>query len=135
METNPPKIGDTPLGTRPDPPPKNWRPPPPKNWRPPLPPKKLEINKELVTLVLTMGTFYLCPKFARSQPEVGPKFARSQPEVSPKFARSLPEVSPKLARSLPEVCPKSARSWPEVSPDWLLPHHPIPNAKFQPITL
>ena len=27
------------------------------------------------------------------------------------------------------------QDFPELDPDWLAPHHPIPNAKFPPITL
>ena len=27
-----------------------------------------------------------------------------------------------------------AKVFPELDPDWLAPHHPIPNAKFPPIT-
>ena len=65
-------------------------------------------------------------------------FARSWPEVSLKSARSWAEVSLKLAQSQPKVGPKFAQmenSTTITKSDWLFAHHPIPNAKFQPITL
>ena len=43
-----------------------------------------------------------------------------------------------LARSLPELSPKFAQmenSTAITKSDWLFTYNPIPNAKFQPITL
>ena len=31
-------------------------------------------------------------------------------------------------------CKIFPQDFPELDPDWLAPHHPIPNAKFPPIT-
>ena len=41
------------------------------------------------------------------------------------FPQHFPQEFP--ARFFPQ-------DFPELNPDWLVPHHPIPNAKFPPIT-
>ena len=107
-----------------------------------------------ITLWLNRPTYHKSAKVS-PPPELCPKLARTLPEVSPNLARTLPEVSPKLPKVSPnfaQTCPNFARSQPELCPnlpelcpnlngkfhkksDWLFPHHPIPNPKFQPITL
>ena len=84
----------------------------------------------------------LCPNIARTLPEHCPNFARTLPELCPNIARTLPELCPNIARTLPKHCPNFSRTLPEpwmensiTKSDWLFPHHPTPNAKFQPITL
>ena len=66
--------------------------------------------------------------------------AKSDPssETCPNFAQTLPKLCPNFARTLPELAQTLPEAWMENSitkSDWLFPHHPIPNAKFQPITL
>ena len=51
-----------------------------------------------------------------------------------RLARGWHEVGTRLARGWHEVGMRLARGF-EVGSDWLFAHHPIPNAKFQPITL
>ena len=63
----------------------------------------------------------------------GPKFGL---KFSPKFG---PKFSPKFGLKFsPQFGPKfSLKFGPKfgLKSDWLFAHHPIPNAKFQPITL
>ena len=73
--------------------------------------------------------------------EVCTRLARGLHEVCTRSAQGLHEVCMRSARGLHEVCTRSAQGLHEVWPssktksDWLFPHHPIPNANFQPITL
>ena len=47
-------------------------------------------------------------------------------------ARFPHKISHKIANSIShKIFPQD---FPELDPDWLAPHHPIPNAKFPPIT-
>ena len=89
-----------------------------------------------------LGWHEVCPRLARGLPEVGTRSARGctrSHEVSPRSAQGCTRSAqgcPRLARGLPEVgtrLPKVCPRWHEVGSNWLFPHHPIPNAKFQPI--
>ena len=87
------------------------------------------------------GLHEVCMRFARGLHEVGMRFARGLHEVCTRFARGLHEVCMRSAWGLHEVCMRFAQGLHEVWPssktksDWLFPHHPIPNANFQPMTL
>ena len=52
---------------------------------------------------------------------------------SARFPTRLPTAFP--AAFPPRISHKIfPQDFPELDPDWLAPHHPIPNAKFPPIT-
>ena len=58
-------------------------------------------------------------------------------QIPTRFAAEFPARFPTefpariSCKNFPKIFPQE---FPKLDPDWLAPHHPIPNAKFQPIT-
>ena len=75
-----------------------------------------------------------CPPYPQEFPNAFPEpFLKAFLKPFPKlFSKPFPKLFPKLfPKPFPEPFPKP---FPELEADWLAPHHPIPNAKFPPIT-
>ena len=91
-----------------------------------------------------------CKIFLQDFPKLYPDcLAPHHPIPNAKFHQSLPFLNwlfPLLApqefparfshKNFPQDFPTriSHKIFPKLDPDWLAPHHPIPNAKFPPIT-
>ena len=76
------------------------------------------------------GWHEVCMRSPQGWHKVCMRLAWGLPKVGTRSAWGWYEVCMRLAWGLPEVWPNS-----KTKSDWLFPHHPIPNAKFQPITL
>ena len=86
-------------------------------------------------------TRFSCKNFPQDFP------ARFPTRISQDFLQDFPRFSRKdfparrfSARDFPQdfparfSCKIFPQDFPKLDPDWLAPHHPIPNAKFPPIT-